>query len=144
MNQENRRRELYALLGDLPDRTRPVSAQTISETQADGYTVERLVLDLNGLEPVPAVFVRPTGHAGPFPCVLYHHAHGANYGLGKEELLQGGRSSCKREASTVQARGIHRSGGGRGTRGRSVAGIVSLHGASPWHPTRRTETFGYS
>ena len=89
MDQENRRRELYALLGDLPDRDRRISARTISETQSDGYTVERLVLDLNGIEPVPAVFVRPAGHTGPFPCVLYHHAHGANYGLGKEELLEG-------------------------------------------------------
>ena len=41
--------------------TRPISARTISETPSDGYTVERLVLDLNGLEPVPAVFVRPAG-----------------------------------------------------------------------------------
>jgi dienelactone hydrolase len=89
MDQESRRCELYALLGDLPDRARPLSARTISETPSDGYTVERLVLDLNGIEPVPAVFVRPAGHAGPFPCVLYHHAHGLNYGLGKAELLEG-------------------------------------------------------
>lgn len=89
MDQENRRRELYALLGDLPDRARPLSARTISETQDDGYTVERLVLDLNGIEPVPANFVRPAGQPGPFPCVLYNHAHGANYVLGKEELLAG-------------------------------------------------------
>ena len=101
MDQENRRRELYALLGDLPDRARPVSARTISETQADGYTVERLVLDLNGIEPVPAVFVRPAGHAGPFPCVLYHHAHGLDYGLGKEELLAG-RPELYRPAYAVE------------------------------------------
>ena len=89
MDQENRRRELYALLGDLPDRARPISARTIAENQDDGYTVERLVLDLNGIEHVPAVFVRPAGRPGPFPCVLYHHAHGADYELGKEELLAG-------------------------------------------------------
>jgi dienelactone hydrolase len=101
MDQENRRRELYGLLGDLPDRARLVSAHTISEAQSDGYTVERLVLDLNGIEPVPAVFVRPTGNTGPFPCVLYHHAHGANYGLGKEELLEG-RPELYRPAYAVE------------------------------------------
>ena len=89
MDQENRRHELYSLLGDLPDRDRPISARTISENQADGYTVERLVLDLNGIEPVPAVFVQPAGPPGPFPVVLYHHAHGADYELGKQELLAG-------------------------------------------------------
>jgi hypothetical protein len=89
MNQEERRNELYALLGDLPDRDRPISAQKVSEIQSDGYTIEKLVLDLNGIESVPAFFVRPAGVSGPFPCVLYNHAHGGDYGLGKDELIDG-------------------------------------------------------
>ena len=89
MNQEERRNELYALLGDLPDRNRPISARKVSEIQSDGYTIEKLVLDLNGVESVPAFFVRPAGASGPFPCVLYNHAHGGDYVLGKDELLEG-------------------------------------------------------
>ncbi len=89
MDQEERRSELYALLGDLPDRARPISARKVSEIQSGGFTVENLVLDLNGIESVPAFFVKPVGMTGPFPCVLYNHAHGGDYVLGKDELLEG-------------------------------------------------------
>jgi cephalosporin-C deacetylase-like acetyl esterase len=51
--------------------------------------LENLILDLNGLEPVPAWFVKPLDCEGPVPCVLYNHAHGGNYKLGKDELIHG-------------------------------------------------------
>lgn len=37
---------------------------------------------------LPAVLCRPEGE-GPFPVVLYCHAHGNNYVIGKQELLDG-------------------------------------------------------
>ncbi len=86
---EARRRELYGLLGDLPERERAIGAEAIGEEEREGYVLERLVLDLNGVEAVPAYFVRPTGAEGPRPTVLYHHAHGYDYALGKDELLRG-------------------------------------------------------
>lgn len=93
MDQEKRRQQLYRLLGDLPDRHREISYKLIAESRAGKYVLEKLLLDLNGIESVPAYFVRPTG-SGPFPCMLYNHAHGGNYALGKNELLQG-RSSLQ-------------------------------------------------
>jgi dienelactone hydrolase len=84
-----RRIELYSLLGDLPDRARPVGAINVGEEVREDYVLEKLVLDLNGVEPVPAYFVRPLRQTGPVPVVLYSHAHGGNYELGKDELLQG-------------------------------------------------------
>ncbi len=87
--QAERRQLLYELLGDLPDRSRPVGARLVDEETRDGYIVEKLVLDLNGIEPVPAYFVRPRQANGRLPVVLYNHAHGGDYGLGKEELLAG-------------------------------------------------------
>ena len=88
MNVTARRDQLYALLGELPLRNRPISIQQLSQTERDGYLLETLLLDLNGVEPVPAYFVRPkTG--GPFPTILYNHAHGGDYVLGKRELLDG-------------------------------------------------------
>ena len=39
-----RRNELYELLGDLPDRQRPISARTLSEEERDGYILEKLEL----------------------------------------------------------------------------------------------------
>ncbi len=84
-----RRQELYNLLGDLPARGRAISARVVSSEERPGYVLERLVLDLNGLEPVPAYFVRPKEVTGRVPAVLYNHAHGGDYALGKDELLLG-------------------------------------------------------
>ena len=86
---EERRQLLYSLLGDLPDRDRPISAQTVTETEYDGYIVEKLVLDLNGFEPVPAYFVKPQQTPDRLPVILYNHAHGGDYELGKDELIKG-------------------------------------------------------
>jgi dienelactone hydrolase len=83
------RQKLYSLLGDLPPRERGVTAETIKETEYESYLVETLVLDLNGLEPVPAYFVKPKKITGKLPAVLYNHAHGGEYEIGKEELLAG-------------------------------------------------------
>ncbi|RPJ55136.1 MAG: alpha/beta hydrolase, partial [Acidobacteria bacterium] len=84
-----RRSELYSLLGDLPPRNRPITAKNVSTEQRAGYTLEKLVLDLNGLEPVPAYFVKPANATGKLPTILYHHAHGGDYKLGKDELIAG-------------------------------------------------------
>jgi dienelactone hydrolase len=90
-----RRQELYGLLGDLPERHWPIRAEQVAEERRRGFVVEKLVLDLNGLEPVPAYFVRPEGATGRLPVVLYNHAHGGDYMLGKDELLDG-RSALQR------------------------------------------------
>jgi dienelactone hydrolase len=84
-----RRQELYDLLGDLPPRSRPLDVQLVGEEVREGYVLEKLVLDLNGIEPVPAYFVRPMDAQGPLPVILYNHAHGGDYDLGKDELLVG-------------------------------------------------------
>ncbi len=83
------RQALYALLGDLPERQCPISARVISAREYDGYWLETLDLDLNGIERVPAYFVRPKGPVRNAPAVLYNHAHGGNYVLGKDEFIHG-------------------------------------------------------
>ena len=88
-NTASRRRKLYGLLGDLPDQKRPVSARLISTTEHEWYILENLVLDLNGIEEVPALFVKSKSVDGRRPTVIYNHAHGGDYILGKNELIQG-------------------------------------------------------
>jgi dienelactone hydrolase len=83
------RDELYSLLGRLPDRHRPISAEKISETGRDGYILETWRLDLNGLEPVPAFVARPRAVAGRVPAVLFNHSHGGGYTIGKKEFIEG-------------------------------------------------------
>jgi hypothetical protein len=87
MNEERQR--LYTVLGDLPPRDRPFAAEELVREERAGYTLEVLMLDLNGIEPVPAYFTRPHDLEGPAPAVVYNHAHGGDYVLGKDELLQG-------------------------------------------------------
>lgn len=106
IHPEDRRRELYALLGNLPPRDREIHAHSVRTTNADGYLLEELVLDLNGLEEVPALFVKPTDATGPFPCVLYNHAHGGRYDIGKTELIAGRKSlQAPSYAGALTARG---------------------------------------
>ncbi|PYV84626.1 MAG: hydrolase, partial [Acidobacteria bacterium] len=87
--QEMRRKALYELLGDLPPRNRKISGKKVSQQEQPGYILEKLTLDLNGIEPVPAYFVRPKKLNGRVPVILYNHAHGGDYKLGKDELLRG-------------------------------------------------------
>lgn len=89
MNDQAQRTQLYELLGDLPPRDMRISAERVAYQESAKYSLETLVLHLNGIEPVPAYFVRPLGSTGPLPTVLYHHAHGGDYVLGKDELLNG-------------------------------------------------------
>jgi hypothetical protein len=104
--QAARRQELYGLLGELPDRARPVGARQIGEEARETYILETLLLDLNGIEPVPAYFVRPREAQGRVPVVLYNHAHGGDYVLGKDELIAG-RSHLQEPpyAAALAARG---------------------------------------
>jgi acetyl esterase/lipase len=98
MDRERRRQQLHNLLGDLPDPSRKVAASKVAEVQRESYVLEKLVLDLNDLEHVPAYFVRPLSKKwDPLPVVLYNHAHGGEYVLGKDELLVG-RSGLQQPA----------------------------------------------
>jgi len=84
-----RREELYALMGKLPDRQRPVGAEKKSEQERDGYILETWQFDLNGIEPVPAYLARPKGASGRVPAVLFNHSHGGGYTIGKKEFIEG-------------------------------------------------------
>lgn len=91
MDEEARRRELYSLLGDLPARDRPIEGRRIRKEEGEWYTLDVLMLDLNGIENVPAYLTRPKRAKPPWPAVLYNHAHGGRYNIGKEEFV------CRRE-----------------------------------------------
>jgi hypothetical protein len=87
--QAQRRKELWSLLGDLPWDHKPGQAKVLANEKHDGYILERLALDLNGLEPVPALLLIPDRRAARAPGLLYIHWHGGMYDLGKEQLLVG-------------------------------------------------------
>jgi hypothetical protein len=89
VNKEARRKELYALLGKLPDRHRPMSVKLISREETDEMITEKLLLDINGFELVPAYFTKPKNSKGKIPVILFNHSHFGEYEVGKEEFVKG-------------------------------------------------------
>lgn len=87
--QEKRRKELWGLLGDLPWNYKPGPARLVSKEDHETYTLERLVLDLNGVEPVPAILLIPKKRRERAPGLLFIHWHAGMYDLGKEQLVKG-------------------------------------------------------
>lgn len=85
----SRRKELWKLLGDLPWAHRPTAPLRLSVETHDGYTLERLLLGLNGEEDVPALLLIPEKRRNPAPGMLFMHWHGGMYELGKQQLLTG-------------------------------------------------------
>ena len=84
-----RRRELYATLGDLPERGRPIGGKKRQEAERDGYVLETWDLDLNGIETVPAYLARPRDAGGRRPAIVFNHSHGGGYKIGKQEFVDG-------------------------------------------------------
>lgn len=83
------RDRLYSVLGDLPPRDRPISVELVHEEEQENYVLEVLNLDLNGIEIVPAYYVKPKKSSGKLPTVLFNHAHGGGYDRGKVEMTGG-------------------------------------------------------
>jgi hypothetical protein len=87
--RDRERAALWSLLGGPPRPERPtlIASEDLAPPFA-GTELRRLTLDLNGVEPVQAFYLRPTRATRP-PLVIYAHAHGNRYDLGKSELLLG-------------------------------------------------------
>jgi len=81
------REKLYALLGDLPKASPSITSISVAEDEYEDFILENLVLELNGIEPVPAYFTRPKNTSAPYPVILFSHSHGGYYHMGKNELL---------------------------------------------------------
>ncbi|NKX43634.1 dienelactone hydrolase family protein [Roseicyclus persicicus] len=77
---------LRALLG-LPAAPPAAAPARIGPAEPLGrHALHRLTFP--GEAPIPGLYLRPAG-PGPFPAVLYCHAHGNRYETGAEELLAG-------------------------------------------------------
>jgi acetyl esterase/lipase len=89
LSTDERRQLLYTLLGDVPDRHRPIAGRKRAERTQDGFLLETWDLDLNGIETVPAYVARPASATGRTPAVVFNHSHGGGYTIGKQEVLDG-------------------------------------------------------
>lgn len=82
------RDKLWSLLGTLPERGQPIGELLRTERRGNA-TVEWWRLELNGVEPVPAVVVVPDDRADQCAGLLYIHSHGGDFSTGKSELFTG-------------------------------------------------------
>lgn len=103
-HQQQRRQQLWSLLGKLPEPT-PPTARTLRTEKHDGFAIEHLELDLNGIQPVPAFLLVPDNLRRPAPALQYMHWHGGDYHVGKTELLTG-TAAMRPYAPVLAERGI--------------------------------------
>jgi dienelactone hydrolase len=82
---EGRRQALWRLLGPRPWRDGGVAGERLGR---EHHGVERWRLHLNREQPVPALLLTPPGGA-PRGVVLYCHAHGHRFDVGKDEVHLG-------------------------------------------------------
>ncbi len=85
---ERRRAHLWRLLGPHPAFAMPPTGTRISTRETAHAHVENWILAVNGEEPVPTLLLRPLNQAAR-GLVLYCHAHGNRFKVGKDELLLG-------------------------------------------------------
>ena len=122
-----RRRELYALMGDLPARNRPIAGKKRSEAERDGYVLETWDLDLNGIETVPAYLARPEGRDRP-------PAGGALQPLARRRLQD--RQAGVHRGPQLPAAGAVREGADRARLRRAVPSITGSSASAATRPSR--------
>lgn len=103
-DKDVRRKELYSLLGKLPDRHRHISVQVVSTEDTDDLILEKLLMDINGLEKVPAYFTKPKKVTGKVPVILFNHSHFGQYEVGKNEFIKGRKEMQKPPYAVALAR----------------------------------------
>jgi pimeloyl-ACP methyl ester carboxylesterase len=100
----SRRKELYSLLGRLPERNRPMTVKLISREETDELIIEKLLFDINGQELVPAYYTRPKNSKGKIPAILFNHSHFGQYEVGKDEYVKGRKEMQKPPYALALAR----------------------------------------
>jgi cephalosporin-C deacetylase-like acetyl esterase len=87
--QRQQREKLFSLLGDLPSDYSPNPPKLVRKEKQDGYTLEYIDFDFNGIDRVPGILLVPDKIKDKAPCMLYCHAHFGTYDIGKDELING-------------------------------------------------------
>jgi dienelactone hydrolase len=97
------RDRLRTLLGQSAET--PIAEGVTHGTEpVQGHALDRPILRIGQAE-VPALYLRPAG-PGPFPAVLYCHAHGNRYDTGAEELILGRPALLSPYGPTLADHGI--------------------------------------
>lgn len=86
--QKSIRATVWKLFGDMPPALQRPVVETLSKEKRAGYTLEHFRFH-NGVDAeVTGYLLIPEGDIKQRPAVLYHHYHGGDYKMGKEELFK--------------------------------------------------------
>jgi dienelactone hydrolase len=86
VNRQQIRAKLWTMLGEMPPFFTP-QPTVISSEQRDGYRLEKIVFDNGAGAEVPGYVLIPDS-ADHAPAILYNHAHGGDYTIGKKEIFE--------------------------------------------------------
>lgn len=81
------RETLWRLLGNLPPRITP-QVRVVQTIPRERYSIEKFEFENGAGATVYGYILLPAGQTGPAPAVLYHHYHGGQFQLGKDEMFQ--------------------------------------------------------
>ncbi|MBF9050164.1 prolyl oligopeptidase family serine peptidase [Roseobacter sp. HKCCD9010] len=81
--------QIHALLGNQIGTSEIVEATRLARADLGGWHLDDLQLTTTAGEVIPAYFLHPPEGAAPVRAVLYCHAHGNTYTIGREELIAG-------------------------------------------------------
>ena len=99
------REMIKALLGWHKTDRRFVDHNVRSRSVSGSMIVNDLLFTTADAKQVPAYFVTPAKCSEPTPAVLYCHAHGNRYAIGRQELFQGREALQSPYAETLVAAG---------------------------------------
>lgn len=102
----DRRARLSRLLGPGFPGTGFADATRLATADCHGWVLEDLRFASAVDEAIPAYFLRPPEGAAPVPAVVYCHAHGNRYHMGRDELLAGRPALQGAYAADLVAAGI--------------------------------------
>ena len=97
---------LAALLGPRFADSAPAQVTVTGQRELHGWVLEDLTFTFPEGETGPAWFLRPPDEHAPVPAVIYAHAHGNRYELGRDELTHGRSSLQGGYARDLVQRGI--------------------------------------
>lgn len=96
---------VLALLGGEVGTIRLGAPEVRSRREDGGWLTEDLLFRTSLGERVPAFFLRPGDGAAPVPAILYCHAHGGRYEIGRREPLDGRPALQSAYAADLRALG---------------------------------------
>lgn len=85
----------------LPPSVVDFNPKVLDSQKQDGYTSQKIELNLSGESRVLAYLLIPDGK-GPFPAVLMLHDHGAEFRIGKEKLVHAWDISAEKQRVAEQ------------------------------------------